>query len=69
MPDPTIILGGLILPPTSHLKSREVQFDEVVTGPPTNPTCSQYKSKLTIEAQMMWSLINIDGGYHLEISK
>jgi hypothetical protein len=51
-------------------RSREVQFDEVVTGllglpGPINLTCGQYKSRLAIEAKMMRSLIDAGGGYHL----
>jgi hypothetical protein len=54
--------------------NREGRFNKVVTGllglsGLTNVTCGQYKSKLTIEAKMMWSLSNIGKGYHLRTSK
>jgi hypothetical protein len=50
-------------------RSKEVQFDEVVTGllglpGPINPTCGQYKSKLTIRAKTTQSLIDTSRGYH-----
>jgi hypothetical protein len=45
-------------------------FDKVVTElldlpGPINPTCSQYKSSLAIEAKMTRSLINTGEGYHI----
>jgi hypothetical protein len=71
---PAVILDCLVLPPTNHLESKEVQFDKVVIGllglPRfVNPTCGQYKLKLAIGAKMTRFLINTGGGYHLGSSE
>jgi hypothetical protein len=55
-------------------QSREGQFDKVVTRllglpGPINPTCGQYKSKLTIGAKMMRSLIDTGWGYYFGTSE
>jgi hypothetical protein len=57
-------------PSNKPFRSREARFDEVVTGllvlsGPLNLTCSQYKSRLTIRAKTMRSLIDTGRGYHL----
>jgi hypothetical protein len=49
--------------------SKEVQFDEVVTGllglpGHINPTCGQYKPKLAIRAKTTQPLIDTGRGYH-----
>jgi hypothetical protein len=63
MPDLTVILGCLILPPTNHLDGGWERFDKVVTrllglAEPINLTCGQYKSKLIIGTKITQSLID-----------
>jgi hypothetical protein len=66
-----------LLPHSPSIKpprSREVQFDELVTGllslpGPINQTCGQYKTRLAIGAKTTRSLIDASRGYHLGTSE
>jgi hypothetical protein len=69
-----VLALGLITPPTTSLR-QGVWFDEVVTrllglpGPIKSDMWSVHNSRLAIGAKMMWSLTDMDGGYHIKISE
>jgi hypothetical protein len=74
LPMGEVLAPGLIPPPTTSLR-QAVQFGEVVIGVlglsgPIKPDMrSVYNSRLAIGVKTTWSLIDMDGGYHLGTSE